>query len=134
MLRLPDSAARVLPRLADLVSEARTGADAEQDKATDAIYSLALDCVETLLRAGQDDKALAAIDQPKTRERFDVAIRAIEVRRDPEAKAKLATERLALVEAFLERVNAKIPEEQTVKENNGRQQKRKRAARPRHNH
>jgi hypothetical protein len=31
---------------------------------------------------------------------------AIEIRRDPEAKAKLATERLALVEAFLEKVAA----------------------------
>jgi len=103
-LAVPDSAARVLPRLAELLVMPQPGAGS--DTRTDALYPLALDCITTLLRAGRDAEALAAIDRPETRELFDVAIRAIEVRRDPQAKAKLATERLALVEAFLEKASA----------------------------
>jgi tetratricopeptide (TPR) repeat protein len=99
----PRSAARVLERLAGLLTNARPG---DQDDAAGQLYSLALDCIATLLRAGREDEALALIDRPETCDLFDVPIRAIEVLRDPETKAKLATERLALVEAFLEKVTS----------------------------
>ncbi len=51
------------------------------------------------------DEALKIIDRAETRGLFEVPIYAIEVRRDPASKVKLATKRLALVEAFLEKVS-----------------------------
>ncbi|HYJ03663.1 MAG TPA: tetratricopeptide repeat protein [Chthoniobacterales bacterium] len=101
-LTVPDSAARVLKRTAEALANAHSGADAGD--ATGQLYSLALDCISTLLRANQDDQVLALIDRPETRDLFEIPIRAVEIRRDPTAKAQLAIERVALVEAFLQKV------------------------------
>jgi tetratricopeptide (TPR) repeat protein len=98
----PDSAARVLKRLASLLAAVRPSADFENRPGQ--LYSLAFDCIATLLRANRDDEALELIAKPETRDLFDIPIRAIEVRRDSEAKTRLAAERLALVEAFLDKV------------------------------
>jgi Flp pilus assembly protein TadD len=101
-LTVPDSAARVLKRTAEALANAHSGAD--PGDAAGPLYSLALDCISTLLRANQDDEVSALIDRPETRDLFEIPIRAVEIRRDPAAKAQLATERVALVEAFLEKV------------------------------
>jgi tetratricopeptide (TPR) repeat protein len=108
-LIVPDSAASVLKRTAEALANAHPGADPGDP--TGQLYSLALDCISTLLRNDQDDKVLALIDLPETRDLFEVPIRAIEIRRDPAAKAQLATERVALVEAFLEKVAVSPPSE-----------------------
>jgi tetratricopeptide (TPR) repeat protein len=101
-LTVPDSAARVLKRTAEALANAHSGADPGDPAGQ--LYSLALDCISTLLRANQDDKVLALIDRPETRDLFEIPIRAIEIRRDPAAKAQLATESVALAEVFLEKV------------------------------
>lgn len=103
-LNTPGSAARVLKPIAEILANAHPGAD--PNDSAGQLYALALDCIGSLLRANREDEVLALIDRPETRELFDVPIRAIEVRRDPAANAKLAIERLALVEAFLEQVAA----------------------------
>lgn len=98
----PHSAMRVVKELSELL--AQPGSDL--GNGTGQLYSLALDCIISLLRANREDEVLSLIERTETRDIFDVPLRAIEVRRDPTAKAKLATERLALVEAFLEQVGA----------------------------
>ena len=100
----PNSAVKVLRKLVEVLRETQESS-MTNDRAPE-LYSLALDCVCLLLRTSRDDEALALVDQPPTRELFDIPIRAIEVRRDPAAREKLATERLALVDAFLENLTA----------------------------
>ncbi|MFA6180472.1 MAG: tetratricopeptide repeat protein [Candidatus Methylopumilus sp.] len=99
-LNEPQSALRALKRMVEMLLQQLQ--DMRANAAREKLHSLAIECIQSLIRATHADDVETILNQPGAREIFDIPLRAMEVLRDPTAKAKLATERLELVEAFLE--------------------------------
>jgi len=104
-INTPWAASRALEALAKrLIATPFGQSGGPSDEAISTVYRFALDCITALIRKGCADEAVESIERAGAQEVFDIPLQAINVIQDPDAKQKLATERLSLVEAFLEQV------------------------------
>jgi tetratricopeptide (TPR) repeat protein len=102
-INTPDLSARVLRALAGRLKVTPAG---RTDADFLALYKFAFDCIIALIRNDRADDALDIIETEGSQEAFDIPMRAIRLIKHPEGRQKLAAERLALVEAFLEQVGS----------------------------
>jgi DNA-binding transcriptional regulator GbsR (MarR family) len=95
----------------------------EVSELKDGRCPFALDVLATIIAAGHDKEAEAAINASPTPEAFDVALQAIRLRADKSYEDRLAPERLALASAYLEIIEtrkeeiAKTEQQDTSKSN-----------------
>ena len=108
----PSAASRVLEALAQRLAGAppvdQSGEDVEEEGVI--LYRFALDCIASLIWSERAEEAIRVIESAGAREVFDIPLQAIRVLEDPSAREKLASERLALVDAFLGQVRNDAPQ------------------------
>jgi hypothetical protein len=104
------SAAKVAEHLAEkLVLSPSFETVPSKDKILTEMQSLALECMGTLIKSGAYDQALEIIERTGSEEIFDIPLHSVRLLREPKHREKIAQERLALVDTFIERYASSDP-------------------------